>query len=70
MVQVSRDSGVISPSDNGAEEETEDEGEEGGAQEELRVHDTPTLTRCGKPLRKNLSLGIFASANQFYIYLP
>ena len=52
MVQVSRDSGVISPSDNGAEEETEEEteeeGEEGGAQEELRVHDTPTLTRCGK----------------------
>ena len=48
MVQVSRDSGVISPSDNGAEEETEDEGEEGGAQEELRVHDTPTITRCGK----------------------
>ena len=48
MVQVSRDSGVISPSDNGAEEETEEEGEEGGAQEELRVHDTPTLTtRCG-----------------------
>ena len=46
MVQVSRDSGVISPSDNGAEEETEEEGEEGGAQEELRVHDTPTLTRC------------------------
>ena len=51
MVQVSRDSGVISPSDNGAEEESEEEGEEGGAQEELRVHDTPTLTRCGKPLR-------------------
>ena len=48
MVQVSRDSGVISPSDNGAEEESEEEGEEGGAQEELRVHDTPTLTRCGK----------------------
>ena len=51
MVQVSRDSGVISPSDNGAEDETEDEGEEGGAQEELRVHDTPTLTRCSKTLR-------------------
>ena len=49
MVQVSRDSGVISPSDNGAEDETEEEGEEGGAQEELRVHDTPTaVTRCGK----------------------